>query len=217
MEKKVFIGALTLVIAGLFVTSATGTCLSTLMKSEEMKSEMPMELAPPMAPIQSEPIHIHNHPNDMNKGIGKIHANQPGGVVQQFTTTSSNTGQLYYKFFWGDGTNTSWLGPYTAGQVANATHDYNAIGIFNVTAICKADNVESGVSDPTTVRMYLLGDTRGNNFLDFGDIGPFVMILSAGKNTYYNNFPSGYYYTADCGLDGLVNFGDINPFVYLFQ
>ena len=215
MKIKLYIGATTFVIAGLFITSAMGLSLSTQTTPEALNVDASMGIAPPVAPTHLEPLHIPTHPNDLNKGIGKIHANQPGGIIQQFTTTSTNIGILYYKFFFGDGTDSGWLGPYITGQVANTTHDYNALGNFAVTVICRNDWVESNASAPTNVRMYLLGDTRPDNIFNFGDIGPFVQILSAGKNAYYNYLPDGYYYTADISLDGLVNFGDINPFVAL--
>ena len=130
-----------------------------------------------------------------------------------FSTTSTNTDQIYYKFFYGDGTNSSWIGPYTSGQVATATHDYNAIGVFQVTAKAKVGTTESVPSSPLSVRMYKCGDINGDNLINFGDINPFVSILTNTKAVWYTQFPNGYWWTGDINNDCQINFGDINPFV----
>ncbi len=172
---------------------------------------------PPQAPTHSDGAHTHDNPGDLHKGIGKKKLSAPGGLLQRFTTTSENTGSdLYYTFYFGDGSS-SMVGPISTGQVAVVTHDYNALGTFQVTVTCRqgVGGVESPPSNPTTVTMYLLGDTNADASIDFEDINPFVVMLSDGKDRYYNLHPNGYYYTGDCNLDNQLNFDDINPFVVL--
>lgn len=172
--------------------------------------------SPPTTPVQvSDGCHTHDHPNDMNKGIGKLpcFVQPPQGVIQTFSTTSTNTGEIYYKFFFGDGTDSGWIGPYTSGQVATATHDYNTIGVFQVTAIAKVGSQESAPSPALSVRMYKCGDLNGDDLVNFGDINPFVSILTTSKVEWYTQFPNGYWWTGDINNDCQINFGDINPFV----
>ena len=55
------------------------------------------------------------------------------GIQYTFSanTTDPNGDDVYYMFDWGDGTNTTWLGPYPSGSTATANHSWNA-GIYNV-------------------------------------------------------------------------------------
>ena len=184
---------------------------------------IPLGIVPPDAPVQFDyvPLHPHTVANDENKGIGIVCINNLacGGLDQTFEVTSANTGtDLYYKIYFGDEQNSGWLGPYSTNQIATTTHDYGAIGFFNVTATCKigVGGTESAASDVTIVRMYYNGDINGDDDVDFGDINPFVSVLTnPGKAAYYAVNPNGYYWCADINEDGAVDFGDINPFVLL--
>lgn len=52
-------------------------------------------------------------------------------------------------FDWGDGTNSSWIGPINSGDTASTTHAYKAIGTFGITVVAADVNGHvSGVSDP---------------------------------------------------------------------
>ncbi len=170
----------------------------------------------PESPTVAHCNAYNDHPNDMNKGIGRIRWSTPGGVLQTFTATSTQIipGDIYYKFFFGDGTDSGWLGPYTSGQVATATHDFNNIGYFNVTAVAKVSKQTSDSSVPLTVRMYKLGDVNGDGRVTFADIDPFVEALN-GKIAFYANRPNSYWYTADTNLNNDVTYADIDPFVAL--
>jgi hypothetical protein len=55
--------------------------------------------------------------------------------------------------------------------------------------------------DPPILR----GDANCDGVVNFGDINPFVAILTGGTPCRFDN--------ADVNADGFVNFGDINPFV----
>lgn len=132
----------------------------------------------------------------------------------------------YYKFFWGDGTDSDWIGPwylfYYNGweEPAFATHSWGneSVGYNNITAKIRFwKYMESDYSQPLTIRMYYLGDTNGDNVVDFGDINPFVLALSQGETAYNQAFSDGYWYTCDINQDGIVDFGDINPFITLIS
>ena len=171
-----------------------------------------ISLDSPIKPNHVNPV--NSYPNDMNKGIGRIRWNVPGGIPQTFNTTSTNN-NVYYKFYFGDGTDSGWVGPYSSGQFATVTHDFNNIGFFDVYAIAKVGTQVSIPSDTLTVQMFKLGDTNGDGRVTFADIDPFVIALKWGKDTYYASYPSGYWYTADCNVDQVVSFNDVDPFVAL--
>ena len=60
------------------------------------------------------------------------------------------------------------------------------------------------------------GDLNCDGHVNFGDINPFVQLLSdpQGWQQQYPNCPL---LNGDCNGDGLVDFGDINPFVALLS
>ncbi len=60
------------------------------------------------------------------------------------------------------------------------------------------------------------GDLNCDGVIDFGDINPFVMLLSDPAG-YQAAFPNCCVQNGDCNLDGVVDFGDINPFVALLS
>ena len=56
-----------------------------------------------------------------------------------------------------------------------------------------------------------------DGLVNFGDINPFVLALSAGESGYYAAWPDCYWYNGDVNADGSVSFRDINPFVLLLS
>jgi hypothetical protein len=59
------------------------------------------------------------------------------------------------------------------------------------------------------------GDLNCSGAVNFGDINPFVLALSAGEWGYYDLYGFCHWYNADINSDGTVGFADINPFVAL--
>ncbi len=73
------------------------------------------------------------------------------GVEYTFTATTTNPEeeQIWYLFDWGDGTNSSWVGPYNSGEIGSASKIWNEGGDFQVKV--KARDVwyrKSNWSDP---------------------------------------------------------------------
>jgi hypothetical protein len=54
-----------------------------------------------------------------------------------FITTDPESGQLYYFIDWGDGTNSSWVGPYTSGVEITKMHSWPQKGDYTIKAIAK--------------------------------------------------------------------------------
>jgi len=49
------------------------------------------------------------------------------------STTDPDGDQIYYRFNWGDGSNSGWLGPFTSGQTGTGHHIWTVLGVYNVT------------------------------------------------------------------------------------
>ena len=161
---------------------------------------------PPMLPMDTTPWHML--PQDKNKAVNSTQ-------TQYTYTTNATTGSdLYFKFIWGDGQETSWLGPYNAGQPVSATHSWIQKGFFGITALVKSgvDGTPSNPSAALTVQVYKVGDVNNDGWVSWRDIDPFVTAMN-GPSAYYAAFPTGYFYTADCNFDHTVNWRDIDPFV----
>ncbi|MCK4614565.1 MAG: right-handed parallel beta-helix repeat-containing protein, partial [Thermoplasmata archaeon] len=47
-------------------------------------------------------------------------------------TTDPDGDEIYYLFDWGDGTNSTWLGPFESGKMAEAPHTWNETGTYTI-------------------------------------------------------------------------------------
>ena len=73
-------------------------------------------------------------------------------VQFEATTLDPDSGAVYYRFAWGDGDTTGWLGPAGYGYGKSEHHTYISLGEYHVTAQAKdTDEMESEWSDTTTI------------------------------------------------------------------
>lgn len=84
-----------------------------------------------------------------------------GKILKKYDYTASTIdpqgGIIYYWFYWGDNTSSGWLGPYTSGAQATASHIWTKKGTYLMGAIAKnIDGFDSGfgVLDVTMPRTY---------------------------------------------------------------
>jgi hypothetical protein len=57
--------------------------------------------------------------------------------------------QVYYKFDWGDGNFSDWVGPYNSGETGEASHAWENLGDYEIKAIAKdVHGVQSEWSEP---------------------------------------------------------------------
>ncbi len=100
------------------------------------------------------------------------------GVEYSYTAVSTdpNCDEIFYIWNWGDGSYSSWLGPYDSGEVINATHSWSQ-GMYNITVKAKdIHGLESKWSEPLIVTMPR--DKSINNlFLRFFENYPFLYQL----------------------------------------
>ena len=107
---------------------------------------------------------------DAVQNLAAAHANQPpedpiqpdgpttGGTNVHYsysTTTIDPESQLvYYRWSWGDGTESEWIGPFDSGAPAEASHKWDTAGIYSVKVKAKdVFGLESGWSPSLTVHI----------------------------------------------------------------
>jgi len=69
----------------------------------------------------------------------------------RFSTTDPNNDTLEYFVNWGDGTGSPWLGPYTSGQEAAASHQWNRSGSYQVKVKAKDAPGEESEYSPALI------------------------------------------------------------------
>jgi len=99
-------------------------------------------------------IFIRIAPNKPQKPVGPS-TGETGINYKYNTTTTSPKGEpIYYKWDWGDGTFTDWLGRYNSGETCEALHTWKEKGNYNVRVKAKfAEGWESPWSDSLPVSM----------------------------------------------------------------
>jgi len=98
-----------------------------------------------------------NHPPDRpEKPVGTSSGKRRAEYSYTASTVDPDGDKIYYMFDWGDGTNTSWLGPYDSGEEVNVSHSWSKRGTYEVKVKAKDVNgAESAWSDPLEVTMPL--------------------------------------------------------------
>ncbi len=81
-----------------------------------------------------------------------------GSTKTDYTFTASTTDPdgdlLYYKFSFGDGTYSAWLGPYASGVNVTISHNWSKLGSYNVQVrAMDTHHSQSDWSDPLPVKM----------------------------------------------------------------
>ena len=98
-------------------------------------------------------ICINDPPNKPIKPSGPA-SGKPGIEYYYYAvTTDPENDQIYYKFDWGDGSYSNWIGPYTSGKEMNLSHTW-AQGTYKICVKAKdIYDAESGWSDSLTIKM----------------------------------------------------------------
>ena len=95
------------------------------------------------------------------------------GIEYEFTTrtTDPDDEKVSYKWKWGDGTDSEWLGPFESGEVVNASHIYKEKGSYSIKVKAKDESdMESDWSDSLTITIKGKGKARSylplSNFIE---------------------------------------------------
>jgi hypothetical protein len=141
------------------------------------------------------------------------------GIEYQYTTSATDPegDQIYYLFDWGDDTDSSWLGPYTSGATAEATHLWTGQGSYEIKVIAKDESgVLSEWSDSLPVSIGVLcGDANEDGAINVGDVVYLVSYLYRGGA---EPVPDWCFGDVQSPPDGMVNVGDVVYLVsYLYK
>jgi len=80
---------------------------------------------------------------------------EPGNeYIFTVSTTDSEGDDIYYKFDWGDGNKSKWIGPFKSGESINYSYIWETRGRYNVKVVARDEQgTLSHWSDPLIVRM----------------------------------------------------------------
>ncbi|MFH1134161.1 MAG: DUF2341 domain-containing protein [Nanoarchaeota archaeon] len=118
-------------------------------------------------------IHIRERPNQPTL------TGPEGGIIGMpatFVASATDPGgyDLYYKFYWGDGTPTDWIGPFPSGQPCNASHSWATNGSYDVIVRAKNEwHQLSPRSDPWTIGIGV--DVIGPEWRNLGQEHSFIL------------------------------------------
>jgi hypothetical protein len=102
-------------------------------------------------PSTSTPPEVPEKPDGPDEGVS--------GIEYVFTssTTDPDNDNIYYRFDWGDGTFSNWLGAYPSGDTVTGSHSWDYSGDFEVRVKARDDNgsAETAWSEPFPI--YIAG------------------------------------------------------------
>ena len=105
-------------------------------------------------PIWSFKTRLNNPPATPDTPVGPSEGSK--GVKYSFTTrtTDPDNDQVFYKWDWGDGNYSDWLGPFIQGQEASGEYTWNKSGDFLIKVKAKdIVNSESNWSSTSTIHI----------------------------------------------------------------
>jgi hypothetical protein len=95
--------------------------------------------------IADIPVHINDPPEIPEKPDGPDTAQPREEVTFTTRTTDPDGDQVYYKWCWGDGHYSDWIGPFDSGETASATYSWSETASYGVRV--KAKDTEGDETD----------------------------------------------------------------------
>jgi len=141
----------------------------------------------------------------------------PGSPVEDTTYDYTVSGSdpegdpLRYRWDWGDGDTSEWLGPYDAGVPCTLSHSWAELGTYDVRVQCRDPWYESGWSAPLTATVICCitrGDADGDGSINVGDPTYLTDYLFFEGPAPPCQDPDGSYPEGDADGDGSINVGD---------
>jgi len=98
-------------------------------------------------------VNITNNPPETPSKPSGPTTGEPEIIYTYSTnTTDPDNDQVFYKWDWGDGTVSNWIGPYDSDHTANVNHSWNKKGTYFIRVKSKDNNDdESDWSDPLKI------------------------------------------------------------------
>jgi len=142
---------------------------------------------------------------------------QPDGIANGFVNTTYHFtsvaidpegGFLHYRWDWGDGTLSDWLGPYESDKDCETVYQWASAGAFEVRVQARDEYLVSSTwsaPHPVTIATYVCGDADGDRTVNLLDILYLITYI-------YGNPPGNPPYPSESGdadADGNINLLDI--------
>jgi parallel beta-helix repeat protein len=129
---------------------------------------------------------INNHNN--TPGVLQIRGPSAGGheILFNFTVNATHPtqNQIYYKWDWGDGNVTGWLGPFNSSKPDTKSHTWTRDGNYSIRV--KAKYIAGNESNWSQIHPILIADQ-----VNFSNIKPgtiYIKLLSFNKSYIYSSF-----------------------------
>jgi len=94
--------------------------------------------------------------------------------------------QLFYRWSWGDGDTSEWMGPYDSGDTCQASHSWSMPDTYEIKVQARDEfEVESEWSDVKSAQFetYFCGDANFNNSLNIADAVTIIYYLYVGGSS----------------------------------
>jgi len=110
-------------------------------------------------------------------------------IARTYSAVATNTDNdaVYYRWDWGDGQSTDWLGPFNSGKICEAGHSWSSVGQYDVRAKTRDRWLaESDWTAPLTVTVgccQLRGNVDGAGGVNVSDLTYLVAYLFSGCPT----------------------------------
>ncbi|VVB60559.1 Zinc carboxypeptidase [uncultured archaeon] len=114
------------------------------------------------SPVIHVTVTVNNQaPEKPAKPSGQVSGNITAEYTYSTTSTDSDGNQVYYLWDWGDGTQSTWLGPFSSGAVVSAQKSWSKKGNYLIKVKAKDNSgAESAWSDPLPVTMPTITSTQ---------------------------------------------------------
>jgi hypothetical protein len=151
----------------------------------------------------NQPPQIPDAPSGITEGTPEIEYDY------QSHTSDPEGDSIFYLFYWGEGADSLWLGPYRSGDTCTASHTWMNPGIYHVKVKAKDSNGgESNWSDSSSVAIYTCGDCNNDKTIDGSDVVYLINYL------FINGPAPTPTQTGDVNQDAVLNTADV---VYLIN
>ncbi|UCH71821.1 MAG: PKD domain-containing protein [Thermoplasmatales archaeon] len=100
-------------------------------------------------------------PSKPSKPSGKTGIKMNKEYTFSTTSTEPEGEEVYYKWDWGDGTNSGWIGPYVSGEQCTASHIWNKPAISKI-SVCARD--PGGALSKKTFLNIIVTRTKTRNY-----------------------------------------------------
>jgi hypothetical protein len=133
--------------------TATGTVLKNMLEDTTYTFSCPA-LTPQNFNIICSQQQQNIPPNKPNEPSGTASGKIKTVYTYTTSTTDPDSDQVYYLWDWGDGSQSSWLGPYDSDVTTSTTHTWTVKGSYSIKVKAKDTfGAESPWSDPLPITM----------------------------------------------------------------